>query len=242
MGSINIQSQEDPSPNAFTEAFTFFGGSYIVFPGQLSEPTFILKRLNTAIFLNNKFNNHNDFKNKVYGMNRGLLEISDIIAIRGGLTRNMAPKTLSKRIFIPSDIDEKKWTVVFSIRDIEEILNSVDINFTSLEPFIQPFGQLDTSSYDFQNSPIQKQPIIYFEEKYIIAYPWMLLASLTHQILLAAKEYKVLGLLFEQFQTAILHSVGSSLNRLGHEQLPHSFRIINSKLNIRESLWSLDTG
>ena len=77
LGNSHIQSQEDPTPNAFTEAFTFFGGSYIVLPGQLSEPTFILKHLNTAIFLGDGFKAYKQFKKKVYILNRSLLVIGE---------------------------------------------------------------------------------------------------------------------------------------------------------------------
>ena len=45
LGKGDIQSQEDPASNAFTEAFTFFGGSYIVFPGQISMPYFLARSL-----------------------------------------------------------------------------------------------------------------------------------------------------------------------------------------------------
>jgi hypothetical protein len=46
-----IAAAEDPSTNLFTEAFTFFGGSYIVFPGLVSEATFILRNISKGLFL-----------------------------------------------------------------------------------------------------------------------------------------------------------------------------------------------
>src|SRR5689334_13001244 len=51
LGKGQIQSHEDPAEQAFTEAFTFTGGSYVVFPGAIPDATFILKHLNRAIFL-----------------------------------------------------------------------------------------------------------------------------------------------------------------------------------------------
>lgn len=236
-----IQSQEDPTPNAFTEAFTFFGGSYIVFPGQLSEPAFILKHLNTAIFLSDKFKAHVTFRNKIYGMNRSLLGLSNKIATRAGLVRNMAPKPLSNAIFIPKEINSKKNTVIFSLGEIEDYLFSLGLNYSALEPFIGLFGQLDAGSYSFQNSPLHSQPIIRFQNDFILAEPWMLLASLRHQILLSAKEFNVLDLLFEEFQEAIISTVGSSLDRLGHKQIPRALKGTDLKISVRESLWSLDT-
>lgn len=241
LGNSYIQSQEDPTPNAFTEAFTFFGGSYIVFPGQLSDPTFILQHLNAAIFLSNKFKPHKYFRNKIYGMNRSLLELSDIIATRAGLARNMPPKPVSEKIYIPIDIDTKKNAVVFSSHELGDILDSLGLNYSALEPFIEPFGKLYADSYSFQNSPLHSQPIIRFENDFIVSEPWILLASLRHHILLSAKEFGVLDLLVEEFQTAILHTVGSSLDRLGHKQIPRALKEADIKISVRESLWSLDT-
>src|ERR1700730_1841575 len=40
-----IASAEDPFESLFTEAFTFFDGSYVVFPGITEEATYILKHL-----------------------------------------------------------------------------------------------------------------------------------------------------------------------------------------------------
>src|SRR5947199_1784316 len=40
-----VASAEDPFESLFTEAFTFFDGSYVVFPGITEEATYILKHL-----------------------------------------------------------------------------------------------------------------------------------------------------------------------------------------------------
>jgi len=108
LGKGDIQSQEDPASNAFTEAFTFFGGSYIVFPGQISESTFILKNLNHAIFLSEEFIPYKDFRNRIYAMNLGILAISDMMARGMGLKRNMLPIMRSRSIYVPNDIDQKQ--------------------------------------------------------------------------------------------------------------------------------------
>ena len=240
LGDSFIQSQEDPTPNAFTEAFTFFGGSYIVFPGQLSDPTFILKHLDTAIFQSEKFKVHKGFLSKVYRMNHSLLVISDTIAKRSGLARNMSPRPLSETIFIPRDIDTQKGVVEFSLRELEDNFGPFGLEYSDLEPFIRPFGQLKIDSYSFQNSPIHFKPIIRFEDKLVVAEPWMLLATLRHHILLAAKKYGVIDLLFEEYQKAVLHTVGFSLNRFGYKQIYYALQETDLQIDIRESLWTLD--
>lgn len=232
LGNGPIQSQEDPTPNAFTEAFTFFGGSYIVFPGQLTEPTFILKHLNAAIFLGGGFKAHKEFRNKVLGLNHSILVVSNTIATRAGFVRNMTISSLSRRVFIPSNIDTFKNLVVFSNQEIEENLDQIGLDLSALERFIQPFGQLTTGSYTFQNSPLHSRPIIRFEDDLIIAEPWMLLAALRHLILLTAKEFGVLDILLEEYQKAILNTVGSSLKRFGHSQIPQDLPDADLKFKI----------
>jgi hypothetical protein len=45
LGQGAVTSHEDPCDNAFTEAFTFHGGMFIVFPGHVDDSTFILRHL-----------------------------------------------------------------------------------------------------------------------------------------------------------------------------------------------------
>lgn len=241
LGKSHIQSQEDPTPNAFTEAFTFFGGSYIVFPGQVMESTFIVKQLNTSIFQGEKFTRHEYFQNRIYGLTRSVLEISNEIAVRANLSRNMAPGPISRSIFVPPGIDKLQKAVVFSLHELEEKFDALDLDYSFIEPFIQPFGELQPDSFSMENSPLYARPIIQFEDNLFVSEPSMLLPSLRHNIILTAKEFGILDLLYEGFLAEIIHSVGSSLHRMGHNQIPFSIKHPDLEIDIRESVWSLDT-
>ncbi len=241
LGKGDIQSQEDPASNAFTEAFTFYGGSYIVFPGQVTDATFILKNLNHTIFLSAKFNPYKDYRNKIYAMNLGILAISDLMARGMGLERNMLPVMKSRSIYIPNDIDQKTSIVTFYLVELEELLDSLKIGYEAIEPFIQDFGLLTSDSYSFQNSPLHSRPLIRFEGQIIVSEPWMLLATLRQHILLAAKEYNLLDLLFTEYKTTVLHSIGSSLHRLGYKETGYKFDQPKLEIEIQESVWELDT-
>ena len=241
LGKGDIQSQEDPASNAFTEAFTFFGGSYIVFPGQISEPTFILKNLNHAIFLSKEFIPYKDFRKKISAMNLGILAISDMMARGMGLKRNMLPIMRSRSIYVPNNIDQKTSIVTFSIEELEELLDTLNIGYEAIGPFIQDFGLLTSDSYSFQNSPLHSCPLIRFEDQIIVAEPWMLLATLRQHILLVAKEYNLLDLLFTEYKTTVLHSIGSSLHRLGYKETGYKFDQPKLGIEIQEGVWDLDT-
>lgn len=241
LGKGDIQSQEDPASNAFTEAFTFFGGSYIVFPGQISEPTFILKNLNHAIFLSEEFIPYKDFRNKIYAMNLCILAISDKMARGMGLERNMLPIMKSRSIYVPNDIDQKTTIVTFQEEELEELLDSLNIGYKAIGSFLQDFGLLTSDSYSFQNSPLHSRPLIRFEDQIIVTEPWMLLAALRQHILLVAKEYNLLDLLFTEYKTTVLHSIGSSLHRLGYKETGYKFDQPKLDIEIQESVWHLDT-
>jgi hypothetical protein len=44
-------SLEDPQSSPFTESFTFYGGSYVVFPGAGDSSPYILRQLAAGVFL-----------------------------------------------------------------------------------------------------------------------------------------------------------------------------------------------
>lgn len=241
LGKGDIQYQEDPTSNAFTEAFTFYGGSYIVFPGPDTDATFILKNLNYTIFFSETFIPFKEFRDKVSAMNLGLLSISNFLAQRMGLVRNILPVIKSRSVHIPYDIDKKASLVTFSFEELEGLLYSQEVVHEYIEPFIQDFGLLTSDSYSFQNSPLHSHPLIRFEDLIIVSEPWMLLATLRQHILLAAKEFNLLDLLSIGYKATVLHSIGSSLHRLGYKETRYKFDQPKLEIEIQESVWELDT-
>jgi hypothetical protein len=241
LGDGYIQSQEDPTPNAFTEAITFFGGSFIVFPGQVMDHTFILQNLNRAILLDDGFRAYRHFRDKVFSLNQSILTLSDCIAKRRGFTRNLPPKSNSRDIYIPQEIKEEKRSVIFSYDELEKLLGSVNQDISSLEPFIQEFGILDAGLYSMENNPLYSQPIVRINNEFIITEPLMLLASLRYQILRSAKDLGVLELLAKEYQIAVVHNVGASLDRFHYQQVGYQLPEIKTKLNLLNSIWTLDS-
>ena len=75
-----IGHAEDPCDNMFTEAFTFQGGSYIVFPGIVEEPTFILRNLVKALLLMRSPFPDIDFHRRICDLFVAVLRISDAVA------------------------------------------------------------------------------------------------------------------------------------------------------------------
>jgi len=86
-----VASLEDPFETLFTESFTFFGGSFLVFPGNDLAATHNLNSLARGLFSRHWQRPPADFLQAVYEAVSVILCISDETAKRCGLTRGMAP-------------------------------------------------------------------------------------------------------------------------------------------------------
>ncbi|MGD1713482.1 hypothetical protein [Dapis sp. BLCC M172] len=109
-------SSEDPFNNPFTEAFYFYGGSYIVFPGIAEEQTFILINLVKAIFFEGENFFNEQLKRKVYELILAILLLSNEIARCAGLERGVEPVNVSRDVVFPTSqyMNQLKKSVSFS--------------------------------------------------------------------------------------------------------------------------------
>lgn len=237
IGNSFIKSSEDPCDVPFTEAFTFFGGSYIVFPGIAQDVVFALKHLAAAIFLLPEFKKQNKpFVDEVYNLILPTLILSNEIARRAGLERNIAPKYYPNNIYIPVDLNAKKDAVIFSAVDLVKLLFPHNLSIDNLSPFIQKFGELKVESYSLDNTPLHKRPIIQHGNQFIVSEPGILLASLRYQILLRVKEANLLELLAGEYQASVKSTVEKSLNMFSLKPAPFPFPRPNEKLFLTDIL------
>lgn len=238
LGKSEIKSQEDPTPNPFTESFTFFHGPYIVFPGIVKEATFTLKHLCAAIFFGEKFNSLIAFRDEIYRMCKGILTLSNELANRAGFTRNMPAKSDSSKVYFPNNLELFKDTVIFSKEELDYLLFSAGLKTTALKEFIQPFGDIAIEDYSFENCPLHAYPISQIHNFFIVVNPLSLLSGLQFQILKTAKKFDTLNALFDEYQTRMIGTVGVSLDRFGHDSIHQEFDRKDN--NIQTSLWNLD--
>src|SRR5579884_341770 len=61
LGGEGLALREAPCDNALTEAFTYHGGMFIVFPGHVDEVSFHLRHLALAVSANPSAYPHSDF-------------------------------------------------------------------------------------------------------------------------------------------------------------------------------------
>ncbi len=242
LGNSYIKSSEDPCDVPFTEAFTFFGGSYIVFPGIAQDVVFALKHLAAAIFLLPEFKKQNKpFVDEIYNLILPILILSDEIARRAGSERNIAPKYYPNDVYVPLDLNAKKAAVVFNDEDLTSMLFSHNLSIDNLNSFIQDLGELTIESYSLDNTPLHKRPIIRLGSQFVVSEPGILLASLRYQILLRAKEAELLKLLAGEYQASVRSTVDKGLNMFSLMPKPFPFPEPNDKLFLIDSLRTLDT-
>ncbi len=237
-GNSDFRLYEDPCNNLFTEALTFFNGSYLVFPGILEAPTYILKNLNDAVFFSSKFKGKNDFINEIVSVNIAILSISNEIARRVGLKRYEHLPAWTQDIEIPKDMVGKKNAVVFNKEQVENIIPLKSL--PALERFITQAGSLSNESFSFEKSPLHVKPIIRVGDLIIVAEPLMLIAALKHQILVIANKHGLLSELIAEYQTSTCSSVFQSMELLDFQRIKIDLPSLPDELKISQSLWTLD--
>jgi hypothetical protein len=95
---------EDPCENMFTEAFTFFNGSYVVFPGIKESSTYILRNICKAIYLVEENQINEEIKSHIASLILVVLTLSNLVASKAKLTRCIEPsqKTADTEIYFPN--------------------------------------------------------------------------------------------------------------------------------------------
>ena len=236
----DIHLAEDPTPNLFSETLTFFDGSYVVFPGQFTDITFILRNLLSTIFLSGAFSEEKGFKNIIYEITSMILLLSDEIAKRVGVERYIEPK-FSDGIFIPLNLKVLQSKIIFTEREIIDLFKKMGLQNSIFSLFVQQTGAFDINGYSVDNNPLQERPILKFDDNYIVAQPLHLLTALVIQILNIAKRDDHLSQLSDSYLDSINDNVQKSLDRFGFTKLQFTFSKSDDELHYREHLFLFDT-
>jgi hypothetical protein len=167
-GDIGIL--EDPPESLFTENIIFFGGDYVVYPG-VTEERYILSALLESIHLN-KNDFPIDFILDVETSALSLLTLSNEIANRAGHYRNMtSPDTWRTDITNTDEIQTKKLSsaVVFTKKEIDELLLQHDLTTDFLTQFIISVGDNTFSEPSVTNNPLILRPLVEIKDIIVVA-------------------------------------------------------------------------
>lgn len=223
LGGEGIAAQEDPCDNALTEAFTYHGGTYIVFPGQVDEATFQLRHLAAAVFANPNAYPTEDFVIRADRLLLAALALSTEIARRAGLGRGVLPTFLGREtdVVVPESelLAQLKQAVSFHRDELDQLLTEQQLSLTDLHRLIRPIGSVSIANYQLDQGDLQPCPIVQAGQHYIVALPGMLLAAARHALICLALEYDVQDELAQQYHADVWRSVVQSLGYLGNPLL-----------------------
>lgn len=221
-----IESQvglcEDPCDNVFTEAFTFHGGSFIVFPGITDEVTFILRNLAKALFLAQQKIPNNTFLTESHGAFLAILSVSNAIASKAGLGRGMEPiEDFKQAVSVPksSNLHRLAEAVLFNKSELRFLLDKWQLDWSSIDPFVLDAGSFSFKDYRLEEGPLHQRPLVRYGDYFVIAEPGLLLAALRHRIISLAIIHGVIDEVASKFRAAVWDSVLMNIGYLSLNQV-----------------------
>jgi len=239
-----MQSQEDPCDNPFTEAFTFIGGSYVVFPGIIEDATYILRQLGRAIFMHKEPFPDERFVNGANSAFGAILMMSNSIAARAGLPRGILPDSdPDGKIYVPNsgELQQLKTAVAFDAEELGRQLYESGILPETLDPFIVEPGEISAAEYKVHARPLDPRPLVRADDLVIMLEPGMLPAALRHRLICLALENGVTGGLAERYRSAVWDNVVQSLEYLGHLPVPVTRPALSKDLPFRDGVFTMDS-
>ncbi len=215
-----IGHSQDPSEQMFTEAFTFEGGSYVVFPGIVDDATYVLRNLTKSIFLSRVSPFPSEFLQQARTITAAVLKLTDLIASKAGMKRGIDPISSQGTVVPPNTILRNlKRSVVFTIGELSQCCVPGDSLLNALHPLIVGLGDIEASEFDLSNGPLHVKPLIALGDKIVVSEPGVLLASLRHHLILEAIKQNLSKELAEQYRLALWDSVIEMLDYMGIQLL-----------------------
>lgn len=221
-GLESLLRGEDPFDNPFTEAFTFIGGSYIVFPGIAEEPTFILRHLAKALFLDaNPFPDAH-FREISRAVLIGVLALSNEMARRAGLGRGVDPVSApGEDVVLPSPehLNQLRQAVSFTASELAALLARHNVAIFEIENLILQQGHVSIADYQVDNGELLVSPIVKAADKFVVAIPGMLLSAARNEIIRLALERGVIAELAARYHASAWETVMDSLGYIEHQRV-----------------------
>lgn len=219
IGESFIAQMEDPADHLFSEAISFFGGSYTIIPGLAERIRFDLQILLQSMFLvpDNGIprTTLRDLRRKCIA----LLTVSQLMSQRAGLVRGIAPSfTDTEGVFVPSDplFQRLKSAVTFQKEWLEQYLQKTwHLHLDDLRPFVTNAGSVRTKDYSLDNGPLLSRPLIDHGDAVLVAIPSTLAAALKHYLITSLQKTELCESFSPTLIDALWISVMESLSFMG---------------------------
>lgn len=223
LGKGEIADREDPAEQPFTEAFPFYGGSYIVFPGIAEESTSILHQMVRALFLCRDPFPDQMFIKRVEKLLFAMLALSNEVAQQAGLDRGIKSMSLPDGGVLVPDTQQMarlKQAVTFDRGTLAKLLARQGVELEALDPLVLPMGTASVQDYQVDRGDLLSRPIVRLDDQWIVAIPGMLLAAARHAVIRLAFEHGVAEELARWYSDAVWSDVIGSLTFLDNVPIP----------------------
>lgn len=238
LGGDLVRQGEDPAENLFTSSLTFDGGPAIVFPGVTQSPVEIARLLNKAIFFGPGM--PEEYYREMRALAYAVLRLSDRIAHRAGLPRNVIPKSLpASQVAVPSatEFAKLKQAVVFDETSLAALLGVVSPEV--LRPLIVEAGSQELpADWDWTKGQGYATPILKLGAQYVVLLPSALLVALRHRVITAAVAAGVASNLSSNFRAVVTRQVALSMELMGFVRQPP--QLPDTPTWADEMVWSFD--
>jgi hypothetical protein len=234
---------EDPAENPFSEAITFFGGSYVVFPGVAENGTYTMARLLRAVFVGDDSLRDSDFARAAYGLIWGTLSLSDRVARGAGIVRGLEPRSVpGGQLRVPASrkMSLLKSAVRLEESDVLAMLRAARLPEDALSSLIVDAGSLEPQNFMEPNSALALKPIVRVSGTLIVVEPTSLTFALKHAVIVLAETYGVRGELATRFCDEVWSNTIESLDILKNETLPLSLPSGQPQGCYREGFFNVD--
>jgi hypothetical protein len=182
-----VAAQEDPLDNPFLEAFPFYNGNFLVFPGIADESTFILHLLSEALFAEPGTFSDPLFVREARELLSAVLALSNEVAERAGLVRRveLPPWVEGQVVFIPDarTLAALKQAVSFHPSEVTHLLEDHLASPAALDQITLPLGHLALAEYELETGALRSHPLVRVGDSTIVALPGMLpVAARLHEV------------------------------------------------------------
>src|SRR6266566_5785342 len=164
LGQGWVTAQEDPFDNPFLEAFPFYNGNFLVFPGIADESTFVLHLLCQALFAYPVAFSDPLYVREARELLSAVLALSNEVATRVGLVRGVEipPWDEGQAVFIPDarTLAALKQVVTFHPSELTRLLEDHLTSPAILDQITLPLGQLALAEYELDTGALRRRPLV----------------------------------------------------------------------------------